>query len=307
MLRPGQPPWTRPIRGSRPARLPVVDLVSRALRIGARRAAGAVRLAGAVVTTLPHLPASAAVLVPHPGDSLTGPVGNHRRWVSVDLPLTDIKRVARAEGATVNDVILSAVTGGFRELLTARGEPVAGRSVRNLVPVSERPRGDGRSDNQVSGLFTSLPVGVDDPRQRLAAITRQIGHLKAAHAHLVGPVLFGLVDLVVPWQVQDEVVTAAGDLAPSWFMDTLTTNVPGPQFPLHLMGRRVRAMYPIIPVVGRTRITVGVFSYDGTVNVGVTGDGDSSGDVDVLAAGARAEVEALLAGLGEAAAGPASR
>ena len=68
-------------------------------------------------------------------------------------------------------------------------------------------------------------------------------------------------------------------------MDTLTTNVPGPQFPVYLCGRHVLAMYPLIPVAGHTCITTGIFSYDGTLNIGVTGDADQAGDVDVLARG----------------------
>jgi hypothetical protein len=68
-------------------------------------------------------------------------------------------------------------------------------------------------------------------------------------------------------------------------MDTLTTNVPGPQFPVYLWGRRVVAMYPVIPVAGHTCITTGIFSYNGTLNVGVTGDADQAGDVEILARG----------------------
>ena len=240
---------------------------------------------GALRGSIPHVIPAATALVPRPPSRLAGPVGPGRVWVSVDIPLAEVKSTGHALGATVNDVVLACVTGGFRDLLVHRGEPVDGRRVRNLVPVSMRPPGDGSAQNRISGMLGHLPVGVADPVDRLAAVSAGVAHGREAGTPALASALLGLVDRTVPAALQDVAVAAVGRSAPAWFMDTLTTNVPGPQFPVFLCGRRVVAMYPLIPVAGHTCITTGIFSYDGMLNIGVTGDADQAGDVDVLARG----------------------
>jgi len=240
-----------------------------------------------VASAAAHVPAMLATVVPHPPSSLAAPVGERRLWCSVDVPLAEVKAARRAFGATVNDVVLAAVAGGFRDLLRQRGEPVDGRVVRNLVPVSTRPAGNARAGNQVSGLLHGLPVGVADPVARLHAVTAAVGHGKQAHAAGLAALWLGIVDRTVPSFVQDVAVASAGQWVPSLFFDTLTTNVQGPSFPVYLLGRRVRSMYPLIPVAGHTTITTGILSYDGTLNIGVTGAGEPAGDVAVLARGIR--------------------
>ena len=242
---------------------------------------------GALRGAAEHAVPALGALVPHPPGSLTGEVGQGRTWVSVDVPLAGVKAVGRAHGATVNDVVLACVAGGFRELLVQRGEPVAGRTVRTLVPVSMRPVGDSDAHNELSGMLARLPIGVDDPVQRLSGVQAALGHSRGFGTPALGSLLLGLVDRVVPAGLQDVSVAVAGRQVPAWFLDTVTTNVPGPQFPLYLCGRRVTAMYPVIPIAGHTCITIGIFSYDGMLNVGVTGDADQAGDVDALARGIR--------------------
>lgn len=253
---------------------------------------------GAVRGAAPHVLPAVTALVPHPPSPLAGPVGPRRVWVSVDIPLSEVKATGRVLGATVNDVVLACVAGGFRDLLLHRGEPVDGRVVRNLVPVSIRPPGDDSSENRVSGMLGHLPVGVADPVDRLAAVRAGVAHGREAGTPAIASALLGLVDRTVPAAVQDVAVAALGRTAPAWFMDTLTTNVPGPQFPVYLCGRHVLAMYPLIPVAGHTCITTGIFSYDGTLNIGVTGDTDQADDVDVLARGIRRAAAELAQGAG---------
>ena len=235
----------------------------------------------------PHVIPALTAVVPHPPGPLTGAVGPGRVWVSVDIPLPEVKATGRALGATVNDIVLACVAGGFRDLLIHRGEPVDGRLVRNLVPVSTRPPGDDSAQNRVTAVLGHLPVGIADPVERLAAVRAGVAHGREVGTPAMASALLGLVDRAVPAAVQDVTVAAVGRTAPAWFMDTLTTNVPGPQFPVFVCGRRVRAMYPLIPVAGHTCITTGIFSYDGTLNFGVTGDADQAGDVEVLARGIR--------------------
>jgi WS/DGAT/MGAT family acyltransferase len=226
-------------------------------------------------------------------------VGPRRVWVSIDIPLIEVKETGRALGATVNDVVLACVSGGFRDLLAHRGEPVDGRVVRNLVPVSMRPPGDDSSENRISAMLGHLPVGVADPVDRLAAVRTGVAHGREAGTPVIASALLGLVDRTVPAAVQDVAVAAVGRTAPAWFLDTLTTNVPGPQFPVYLCGRHVLAMYPLIPVAGHTCITTGIFSYDGMLNVGVSGDADQAGDVEVLARGIGRAAAELAARAGQ--------
>lgn len=252
---------------------------------------------------VPHVLPAVTALLPHPPSPLAGPVGPGRVWASADIALTEVRATGRTLGATVNDVVLACVTGGFRELLLHRGEPVEGRVVRNLIPVSLRPPGDDSAQNRISGMLGHLPVGIADPVDRLAAVRAAVAHGRGAGTPALASALVGLVDRTVPAAVQDLAVGAVGRSAPAWFMDTLTTNVPGPQFPVYLCGRHVLAMYPLIPVAGHTCITTGIFSYDGTLNIGVTGDASQAGDIDVLARGisrASAELAELAERTGQA-------
>ena len=120
----------------------------------------------------------------------------------------------------------------------------------------------------ISGMLGHLPVGVVDPVDRLAGVQAGVAHGREAGTPAIASAVLGLVDRTVPAAIQDVAVAAVGRTAPAWFMDTLTTNVPGPQFPVYLWGRRVVAMYPVIPVAGHTCITTGIFSYNGTLNIG---------------------------------------
>jgi len=242
---------------------------------------------GTVTSVAAHLPSVLATLVPQVPTSLTAAVGDRRTWCSADVPLSQVEAVRRAYGVTVNDVALAAVAGGFRDLLLNRGERVDHRGVRNLVPVSMRPTGESRAGNLVSGLLGNLPVGVADPVARLRAVRAAVTHGKEGHAAALFSLWLDVVDHTVPSFVQDVAVRAAGRWAPSWFFDTLTTNVPGPAFPVYLLGRRVTRMYPLIPVAGRTPIITGIISYDGRLNIGVTGASGPAGDVRVLARGIR--------------------
>ncbi len=233
-------------------------------------------------------------LLPPRGTSLNGSIGPHRRWTSAHASLADVKLIRRSLGGTINDVVLAAITRGFRDLLINRSELGEGRPVRTLVPVSVRAEHErGKFNNRVSAVFVDLPVGREDPVARLAEIREQMDGIKESKGALAGERLVELSGFAPP------ILLAAGQrLAisiPQQSLNTATTNVPGPQHPLYFAGRRLLESAPFIPVLGSVRIVIGIFSYDGHLHFGITGDYDSVPDIDVLRRGIESGVEELLA------------
>jgi len=224
-------------------------------------------------------------LRPISSSSLTGPIGPHRRWSWAQIRLTDVKTVRAALGGTVNDVVLTVITNGFRKLLESRGEQVAPQAViRTMVPVSVRRKGEkGVYNNRVSAVFAGLPVGLEDPRERLAQIRSEMDGIKQSKQAVAGDVLSSLSGFAPPLLLAlgSRLVTSS----PRLNMHTATTNVPGPQEPVQTLGRRMLESYPFVPVVGSIRIVVAIFSYDGGLFFGVTGDYDGAPDIDVLTDG----------------------
>jgi diacylglycerol O-acyltransferase len=239
--------------------------------------------------------AASSRLRPVASSSLTGPIGPHRRWAWASARLTDVKTVRGALGGTVNDVVLTIITNGFRELLESRGEPPAADDVvRTMVPVSVRRRGErGVYNNRVSAVFAGLPVGLDDPRARLERIRSEMDGIKETKQAVAGDVLSSLSGFAPPLLLAlgSRLVTAS----PRLNMHTATTNVPGPQQPVQTLGRRMLESYPFVPVVGSVRIVVAIFSYDGGLYFGVTGDYDGAPDIEVLTDGIAAGMQDLLA------------
>ena len=231
----------------------------------------------------------AGVLRSNPVSTLNGPIGPHRRYAWASTSVEEVKAVRKGLGGTFNDVVLAAITGGFRTLLLSRGEDVD-RPVRTLVPVSVRARdvsgravGDATYDNKVSAMFASLPVGIDDPAERLHAITIQMQGLKESKEAVAGEALTSLSGFAPPMLLALGMRVAGRVQQRN--INTGTTNVPGPQFPLYANGRRMLTTYPYVPLFGQVRITVAIFSYDGQVNFGLTGDYDTAPDLDVLRQG----------------------
>ena len=184
-------------------------------------------------------------------------------------------------GCTVNDVVLAAIAGGFREYLGQRGEDVEHTTIRSLVPVSVRTEAhQGRLGNQVTGMFADLPVDVADPRERLDAVARQMGHLKRSGQAVGVDAMLSAADFVPAtlMTLGARVYARTGQRV----INTVTTNIPGPQYPIYLLGRRMLEMFPYIPVAQGVRISIGIMSYDGHVAIGVTGDYDAVPDLDVL-------------------------
>lgn len=221
----------------------------------------------------------ARAAVPTHSSSLAGPLGRDRcyRWTSFDL--ADVLAVHQALGGTVNDLVLSVVTGGFRELLLARGEDPDPAAVRCLVPVSVRGTdGDGVLDNRVSALLATLPVELEDPQERLVEMAVRMRALKATHEAQAGQWITAAADAAPP-----AALTAALHLAfrtPHRHLTTVVTNVPGPTGRLQLAGRPMLLAYPYVPIADRLRVGVAITNYESRLLVGVTCDRDSTPEAD---------------------------
>jgi WS/DGAT/MGAT family acyltransferase len=293
-VRPDVPAWVpRPSQsGGRLAADAVFNMVRspyeqvRAVRASTRALRGALSHAKEVGQ---GVVAMAGLVRNTPVSSLNGPIGPHRRYAWASTTVEDIKAVRHGLGGTFNDVIWASITNGFRELLLSRGEDVD-RVVRTLVPVSVRPRdssgkavGDGTFENKVSAMFAELPVNIDDPVERLHAITRQMDGLKDSKQAVAGEALTSMSGFAPPMLLALGMRLATR--AAQRNVNTVTTNVPGPQFPLYAAGRKMIRAFPYVPLGGQMRIGIAIFSYNGEVNFGVTGDYDTTADLDVLTAG----------------------
>jgi WS/DGAT/MGAT family acyltransferase len=234
--------------------------------------------------------------------SLNGPIGPHRRWSWAEASLDDVKTVRQGLGGTVNDVVLAAITAGFRALLLERGEDVSNRVVRTLVPVSVRADSErGLYNNRVSGIFPGLPVSIVDPADRLNAISGQLSMLKGSKQAVAGDALVKLAGFAPPMLLSLGARLAAR--TPQHALQTVTTNVPGPQYPLYVVGRRMVYSYPYVPIMGSVRISIAIFSYCGRLFFGITGDYDTVTDIDVLRDGIEEGMRELVTAAGGAADG----
>ena len=152
--------------------------------------------------------------------------------------------------------------------------------------------GDGTFQNRVSAMFAELPVGIEDPVAALRAITAQMEGLKESKQALAGEALTSMSGFAPPMLLALGMRLATR--LPQHNVNTVTTNVPGPQIPLFVLGRRMLQVYPYVPLAGQVRIGVAIFSYNGQVNFGVTGDYDSTADIDLLCRGFEDGMQALL-------------
>lgn len=229
----------------------------------------------------------------HTEDYLTGPVGPHRRWRWERLSLPEVKTAKNTHGGTVNDVLLSLVSAGLRELFLSRGLPLSlSASVRTMVPVSMRAPGDDSSGNVVAAVFVDLPVGEESATGRLRSVHEQMDYVKRTGQALSAPTILALAPFVPPG-----LIAAGGRLGaklPQRAVGTVTTNVPGPQHPLYLMGREVLAVIPFVPLGPRVQVAFAMTSYNGFVWIGVTADWDEFPDVEVIQTGIRDGMSELL-------------
>lgn len=228
--------------------------------------------------------------------SIEGSIGPHRSWAHSSIDLADVKLIRTALGGTVNDVVLAAVAGGYRALLSSHGDDADHAVVRSMVPVSVRHEdGHGIPDNRVSTLLCELPIDVEDPVERLRLVRERMTDLKGSHMAEAGEVMTTIGNLAPPMIVG--AVTRAGlrseRLLPQRSINTVTTNVPGPQFPLYCLGHEMLEYHPFVGISHGLRVSTAILSYNGRAFFGVTGDRATVPDVDVLARASAQEIQVL--------------
>ena len=227
-----------------------------------------------------------------PPSSLNQVIGPHRRFETVLADLENFKRVKNHFGGTVNDVVLAVCSGGLRRLLIGRGERVDGLDIRAMVPVSVRAdQQRGTLGNQVATMWAPLPVWESDPIRRLEIISERMQHLKSSGQAVGAQVLTSIGE----WAPPTIVAQASRLVARQRAFNLTITNVPGPQFPLYLMGRQMEEVYPVVPLAENTTIGIALLSYNGTIGFGIHGDYDTAADIAVLAEGIEKAMAELIA------------
>jgi diacylglycerol O-acyltransferase len=235
-----------------------------------------------------------STVLPAPSSPLNTAIGRQRRVAVARAELADVKRIRKSHGGTVNDVLLTVVTGALREWLLSRGEPVvSGTSVRALVPVSLQDDETSGGD-RVSSFLVDLPVGEPNPRVRLTRLSYAMRGV-AAHGQSVSADNLIALTGFAPSTLHALGARAARGLSRRLF-NLVVTNVPGPQLPLYAAGSKMLEVFPFVPLARGQGLSIGMTSYNGRVFFGLNADRDGVGDVDVLADLIEQEVGELVEG-----------
>ncbi len=279
----------------RPRRLPTgAELLRTAVNEYVQRPSVAVETLASAVTdvrsTLTRLGGAASGFVraarsavfPAPQSPLNVARGRQRRVAVARADLEDLRAVRRAHGGTINDVLLTVVTGALRDWLLSRGAAVvASTSVRALVPVSVQGDEEAAPGNRVASYLVDLPVGEPNPRVRLARLSYAMRGVAGSGRSVGADALIALTGFAPP-TLHALGARAARGLSRRMF-NLVITNVPGPQVPLFAAGARMLEVFPVVPLVRGQGLSIGMTSYDGRVYISLNADRDTVGDVDLLA------------------------
>jgi diacylglycerol O-acyltransferase / wax synthase len=235
-----------------------------------------------------------------PGSPLNVDISTQRRFAIARTELEDYRKIRAAHGCSVNDVVLSVVSGALRDWLLMRGEAVtASSTVRAMVPLSVRGEADvpssataGSLGNRVSSFLVDLPVGESSPVVRLHHVTHAMRE-HTSTGQSVGADTLVRVGGFAPPTLHALGARAASGISKRIF-NLVVTNVPGPQFPLYAAGARMLEMFPVVPLAKGQALAIGLTSYNGGVYYGFNGDRDAMSDVDVLAGLVGESLEELL-------------
>jgi WS/DGAT/MGAT family acyltransferase len=273
----------------------VQDTVGRAATLPLRAAAALTRPQEALAEARETAEALAEVVAhgmsPAPPTPLNVRIGPHRRIATTEARLDDLKRIKTVLGGTVNDVVLAVAAGGVRRWLHSRGIRTEGMDMRVVVPVSTRSAHDaGTLGNRITQVVAPLPVSLGDPKERLAMVREAMRGVKDSKLAAGAEVIAGMQDFAPP-----TVLAQASRLNfSSRFFNLLVTNIPGPQFPLYLLGHRLERVFPVAFLAGDRALAIAVMSYDGGVNFGLIADLDAMPDLDAVTDGIDRSLEEYL-------------
>lgn len=201
-----------------------------------------------------------------------------QKFASAEIPLAEVKAIRHKSGTSVNDVILALVTATIRRYCGLHGDRVKGKLLRIMVPVNLR--GDGSAaelGNRISLVPVTIPLEIRQPRKLLAAVHERTEFLKHVHAAELVSLAGGLIGMF-PTSMQGLAGPIVSQLPITPF-NMVCTNVPGPQFPLYLLGHKMVRCYPYVPVGGEMAVNCAILSYDGTVYFGFSGDVHAAPDL----------------------------
>jgi diacylglycerol O-acyltransferase len=205
------------------------------------------------------------------------------------IPVSEVKAVGRALDCSINDVLLSSVAGALRAYVTQKGDSAEGLSIRALVPVNLRPADKAWKLGNCFGLvFLDLPIGIENPVERLYAVRENMRVLKGSYQPVVALGLLAAMG-AGPKALQEQLLALLARNATA-----VMTNVPGPQQPLYLGGALIGGMMFWVPQSGDIGLGVSILSYNGEVRFGVVADRGLCPDPDRVIDGFAPEFEKLV-------------
>ncbi len=226
-----------------------------------------------------------------PETPLNLPIGTHRRVLWVDAELAELKEIKNSLGGTVNDVFLAIVSGALANWLRNRGVRTEGLELRGAVPVSVRTEGEqGQLGNKITIMVGRLPTYCRDPVERLRLVSEGMKDLKESKQAMGAEAIARVEDFAPP-----TIFARASRLHfSSRLYNLLVTNVPGPQFPLYLLGRELEDFIPVAFLAPNQALAIAIVSYNGGVKIGLIGDYDAMPDLDDLGKFVREATAELL-------------
>ena len=272
--------------GAELAAASITSAARRTLGLPLRTAALAAQPSNAVAQARETLGGLAEVvrasLTTAPDTPLNVEISPHRRIAIAPAQLDDFKLVKNAFGGTVNDVVLAVVAGALRDWLHSRGMRTEGLEMKACVPVSTRaPEQDGSLGNRITQLIAPLPIHIADPVERLHFVSEAMAGIKDSKQALGAEIIAGAQDFAPP-----TILAQSSRMNFSTrFYNLLVTNIPGPQFPLYLLGRELQGMYPVAFLAGDRALAIAIMSYNGHMSFGLIGDFDAMADIEVVAEG----------------------
>lgn len=225
-----------------------------------------------------------------PATSLRGKCGVSKKatW-SEPIPLEEVKTLSKNLGGTINDVMLTAIAGGLRRYLKGRGETLDFLDLRVVVPFNMRTAETALLSNHIGMVLFPMPVGIEDPRQRFKAIKGRMDALKESRD---SNMIYGLLNsrvFSIP-MAENIVVDMISSKA-----SMLVTNVPGPQMEIYIAGRALKSMIFWVPQPAGWGLGLSIFSYNGSIVLGVAADAGLVPDPDAIAAAFLEEFRAMQA------------